>query len=272
MSGGEEIPLGNNGGIEKMMFTERDRKLFQLLGQFRIMTLKQIQEHVFSGASRSIVQRRLGLFRRRGVLRSVQSSRYGELAWTLVSDTARAIDLDPRAFSRNPNLYCIEHDLILSEIGLHWMRLGILDRWTPAIFFELEQSGRNAARRDHIPDARVQGSLFQGLHNYVEYENSFKTRSELRRVIRQYNNFGFEQIFYFWRNESVARIIREIEGLKQQHRHRIWVADHSIENGIPDSFNCVITGEKLDLKILSEAGPNPAPHAVSSPRTGWSSP
>ena len=252
-----------------MMFTERDRKLFHLLGQVRLMTLKQIQNYVFCGASRSIVQRRLGLFRKRSVLRSVQSSRYGQLAWTLVAETARAIDLDPRAFSRNPNLYCIEHDLMLSEIALHWIRLGLVDKWKAAIHFEIEESGRNSAKLVHIPDAQVWGTQFLGL-TYVEYENSYKTRLDLRRVVHHYNRSYVGQVFYFWRNESVARIIRDISNLEKYKDHHIWIADRSIEEGIPDSFTCIITGQILDLKISGKSATAPVAHLDSQAATRWS--
>ena len=254
-----------------MMFTERDRKLFHLLGQVRLMTLKQIQEYVFAGASRSIVQRRLGLFRKRSVLRSVQSSRYGQLAWTLCAETARAIDVDPRAFTRNPNLYCIEHDLMLSEIALHWLRHGVIDNWKAAIHFEIENSGRNSAKAPHIPDAQVWSSQFSG-YTFIEYENSLKTRVDLRRVLRHYNESFFDQVFYFWRNQSVANLLRNARDLRKRENHHIWLADHSIEAGIPNSFTCLITGEKLDLKISAEIDTAPVAQPDSTPASRWSIP
>jgi hypothetical protein len=243
-----------------MMFSDRDRKLFFLLGQFRVMTLKQIQEYAFDGASRPIVQRRLGLFRKRGVLRSIQSSRYGQLAWTLCSETARGLDLEPRAFVRNPNLYCIEHDLILTEIGLNWHRRGLIDKWKPAIFFEIETKGKGLDNWNHIPDAAITGKLADGERerSYVEYENSLKTKKDLMWALYFYSQYHIDRVYYFWRNRSIPKIMWDNRHEIESKNSRIWIADKSIEEGMPDTFTCLLTREKLDLKDFNDPPTNPA--------------
>lgn len=172
-----------------MAITDRDERVLQALGTFRVLARWDIESTFFEGRGRDLVQRRLSKLRKQGVIRSFPFGEYGRLAWTLTADGARIVGRPPHIFNRPPNRNTIPHDLACARVGLKLQSLGILSEWVSA--YEIESRSFSYHRRnEHIPDAvfrlNINGQIVGPIA--LEMELTLKTRARIEEVVVRTTN------------------------------------------------------------------------------------
>jgi hypothetical protein len=109
--------------------TDRDRTLFQALGDYGLLTTTQLSLKVFPGIQNSTVLRRLRSLEKEKWIYRVKALESGELVWILSRRGENLIELEVPMIK--PNRNGVAHDVLLTDFRMALEAIGLGQNFIP---------------------------------------------------------------------------------------------------------------------------------------------
>ncbi len=210
--------------------TKRDILLLQVLGDYELLSTRQLRSLVFPGIRKTTALRRLRKLENEKLIRRIHGLKGGEFVWSLLMSGANRIHRDSCIERINRN--SIEHDVLLNDIRIHLERMKIVTGWHTEQAIRRASSKSNSEIRNNLnPDAIASVRTPNGNEAVaIELELFAKNSSRYRKTFSQYGEIkSLWAIWYVVPTFSLGkRVTKE------------WLKAHSNE-GCPQFYFLLIS-------------------------------
>jgi hypothetical protein len=201
--------ISKKGG-DQMQLTTRDKRLFELLNRYHVLSSRQVKTLVFANLANTNVFRRLRLLESKGLILRSEGLPLGESAWTLRSKGAASLATQWLPYSVNKNT--LHHDVTLSELRLALESVGLGKNWKSEQTLKRETFDhrlRDDEDRKNIPDGLLpvpNGDVFSVWA--VELELSLKAKARYAEIFRRYKlTSALRRIWYVVPSHEMGKLL-----------------------------------------------------------------
>ena len=193
-----------------MQLTARDKKLFELLNRYHVLSSRQVKTLVFANLANTNVFRRLRLLESKGLILRSDGLPLGESVWILRSKGAANLVTEWHPYSINKNT--LYHDVTLTELRLALESVGLGKSWKSEQTLKRETFDhrlRDDEDRKNIPDGLLPvpiGDVFSVWA--VELELSPKTKPRYAEIFRRYKlTSALRRIWYIVPSHEMGKLL-----------------------------------------------------------------
>jgi len=243
----------------RLELTERDRRLFQILNGYGMLSTKQLQTLVFPKINESTALARLRKLKHKKYLQSHSGLPKGQLVWTLNLKARQVINSDLEV-SVNKNQ--LEHDILISEVRLRLEQGGVCRSWTSG--YRLKQliakkDSTGSSQTSQIPDGVFSVQMPSGLQVVaLELELVSKTKRRYRDILRNYSmNSKINWVWYLVIPKSLGNFLCEEANSILRADNKKWLFTSSLKDALDSNASIVLTNQNHSIVLLKAPQADP---------------
>lgn len=171
-----------------MIFTKRDKRLLETLGEYGMFSTAMVVKNIFDGIDSSSVLRRLRILEKRNLIRRAGKLDTFENLWAITPKGALKVNIEH--FKSYWNQATCTHDYKLINLRMILEELGIVKKWIGEHVIRsmiYKKYSLREAKNKLIPDGIMDTELL-GINKSIaiELELNLKEKSRYRNIISQY--------------------------------------------------------------------------------------
>lgn len=179
-----------------LYLTKRDIYLLRVLGDYEVLSTRQLLHLVFPEIRKTTALRRLRKLEMEKLIRRFHGLKGGEYVWTLSMHGAHRIHRDTCLEKINRN--SLEHDVLLNDIRIKFDKMKLVAAWRTEQAIRRETSKNSFGIREELnPDAIASVKAPKGNEAVaIELELFAKNSSRYRKTFSQYADL--KQLWAVW--------------------------------------------------------------------------
>lgn len=238
--------------------TARDKKLFQTLDEYGMLSTNQLQRLCFTKIAEATALRRIRKLRARKYILSHSGLPKGQLVWTLSLKARQVINSDLEVVVNKNQL---EHDILISETKLKLETNKVCHSWVSG--FKLKQmiSKTNASSTvktsQQVPDGIFSVQTKSGVKVVaLELELVSKTKRRYRDIIENYsNNSKIDWVWYVVSQKSLGEFLCSEANSNKTRNGKKWLFYSQLDEILSPNKTVILKNQDYLVTLIESALP-----------------